>query len=348
MGEKVRVGIIGAGFAGHLHAESYQRCPSAELVAVADPNKKACQTLKEKYGITHSYLDYRKLLARDDIDLVSACVPTFLHHEVVLAALTHGKHVVCEKPLALNVVQAEQMVEAARRENLLLMYAEDWMFAPALRRALAICREGAIGEVLVLRAKESHSGSHSPFAKELRYCGGGALIHLGIHPIGFGLAFFRGEVRRVWGVTSGGGEANLMHGDFEGEDWGLGIIEFADGRLCQVEANYITQGGMDDVVEFYGTEGVIKVDLTQGSPLKVFSRRGLRYTIEKADLTTGWSFPAVDEYSSLGYEGEIAHFVDCVLGKSELKVGVRGEDGLQALRILEAIYQAAKGKAVSL
>jgi len=342
MVKRVKVGIIGAGFAGHLHAESYRRCPLAELVAVADPNQEVLQAFQKRFQVPSTYSEHEKLLQRDDIQLVSICVPTFLHKEIAVAAMRHGKHVVCEKPLALNVPQAAEMVTTAREEGVLLMYAEDWVFAPALRRAVAICEEGAIGEVLFVRAKESHSGSHSPFAKKLRYCGGGALIHLGIHPIGFCLYFFEKKPRRVWGVTTPGVDGNLLHEDFEGEDWGIGVIEFEDGRRCQVEANYITLGGMDDVAEFFGTEGVIKVDLTQGSPLRVFSRVGLKYTVEKADVKTGWSFPAVDEYRSLGYQDEIEHFVRCVLGEEELQKGVRGIDGLQALKVLEGIYKSAK------
>jgi len=341
-GRVIRVGIIGAGFAGRLHAEAYKRCPGVELVAIADKDKNASNALRAQYDIQHVYTDYNELLKREDIDLVSVCVPTFLHKDVVIAAAHHGKHVVCEKPLAVTVADAECMISVAQAERIRLMYAENWIFAPALRRAVAICREGAIGEVLFIRAKEAHSGSHSIYAKKLCYCGGGAMMHLGIHPIGFGLSFFEGEVLRVWCVTSRGSEQNVLHHDVEGEDWGIGVIEFPGPRICQVEANYLTHGGIDDVVEFYGTEGVIKVNFSHGSPLRVFSRVGVQYTVEKADVKTGWSFPAVDEFRSLGYEDEIAHFVSCVRGEAELEKGMRAEDGLRALVVLQKMYESAQ------
>jgi hypothetical protein len=89
-----------------------------------------------------------------------------------------------------------------------------------------------------------------------------------------------------------------------------------------IEGNYITCGGMDDVVEVYGADGVIKVDLSFGSPIRTYSRKGFGYAIEKADTTTGWTRPAVDEFASLGYCAEIAAFV-ADRGFASLKTGIR-------------------------
>lgn len=342
MRKKIRVGIVGVGFAARLHAIAYKRHPLVEITAVAGTKKEKVDLFKQEFSIKRGYIDYRDMLRREEIDIISICVPTFLHKEVAVAAMKAGKHVVCEKPLAINSREAEEMIAEAKNQNVLLMYAEDWIFAPALRKAVEISREGGIGDVLYIRAKESHSGSHSIYAQKVCYAGGGAMIHLGIHPVGFVLAFMDTSPKRVWGITSGGGNANLMQKGCEGEDWGLGVIEFQDGKVCQVEANYITRGGIYDIVEFYGTEGLIEVHLTHGSPLRVFSLKGLKYTVEKAELTCGWSFPAVDEYNSLGYQDEIDHFVKCVLGESEVKKGARAEDGLQALKVIEAIYTSAK------
>ena len=82
---------------------------------------------------------------------------------------------------------------------------------------------------------------------------------------------------------------NLEHRECEGEDWGIGILTYAEGTQAVVEGNYLTTGGMEDVVEIYGTEGVVKVDLTFGSPLHVYSRKGYGYAMEKADFTHGWT-----------------------------------------------------------
>ena len=97
---------------------------------------------------------------------------------------------------------------------------------------------------------------------------------------------------------------------------------------------------MDDVIEFYGTEGVIKVDLTFGSPLTVYSPGGYSYAVEKADFTHGWTRPAIDEYYSLGYRDELQHFVDCVMDGSPQAAGTRVEDGFEVLRMIFAIYES--------
>lgn len=338
--EKVRVGIIGSRFAAGLHAHAYHQLAHVELVAAAAIDN--LDVFCAENNVPNAYEDYQKLLARPDIDLVSVCVPNYLHREIVQAAAIAGKQIVCEKPLATSVDDAQAMLEACRSAGVKLMYAEDWLFAPALVRARQIVEEGAIGRILYLKAKETHPGSHSIYAQKANYCGGGAMIHLGIHPIGWVRYFLGKEVVEVMGATSGGGERNLKHQHFEGEDWSIGLLTFQDGARALIEANYTTAGGLDDVVEIYGTEGTMKIDLSKGSPITMFSLPGYAYSIEKAELTTGWSMPAVEEERNLGYADELGYFVDCVRTDTEPMFGVRGEDGLVALEITMAIYESAR------
>ena len=344
---KIKVGIVGSRFAAGLHATAYQRSWKVELVAAAaiDNLENFCR----EYNILNSYADYKEMFKRDDIELISVCVPNFLHKEVVMAAAEAGKQIICEKPLATRLEDGEAMLQAAKENEVKLMYAEDWLFAPALTRAKSICDEGAIGEVLYLKAKEAHPGSHSLYAQKVQYCGGGAIIHLAIHPIGF-VRWFKGkEVVEVVGKISGGGNKNLKHQHFEGEDWGVAILTFEDGTQAFIEGNYVTCGGLDDTVEICGTKGVLRINLSQGSPISVYSLEGYSYALEKAEMTKGWTRPAVDEEASLGYIDEISHFVDCVLEDKEPMWGVRAEDGLEILKITMAIYKSAyQGKVVKL
>ncbi|HUT58478.1 MAG TPA: Gfo/Idh/MocA family oxidoreductase [Phycisphaerae bacterium] len=347
--DKVKVGIVGSKFAAGFHCDSYSRNDKAEVVAVA-----AIDNLKEissKWGIASTYADYNEMLARDDINLISVCVPNFLHHRVVLAAAKAGKHVLCEKPLGISAAEAGEMVDACAAAGVKLLYAEDWVFAPALKRVVEIVGEGAIGEVLYVKAKETHCGTHSPFAKNAKTCGGGCLIHLAIHPIGWALYFLgdggRNKVAEVFASTNAGGKDNYVHKDNTGEDWACGLMKLADGKRALVEGNYITVGGMDDKVEIYGTEGVIKVDLTFGSPVSVYSRPGYSYSIEKADNTLGWTKPAVDEFYNLGYVHELKYAVDCVLKDEQPTYGVSGALGLLCNQVVEAMYRSSQeGKVV--
>jgi predicted dehydrogenase len=339
---QVRIGIIGSKFAADFHADSYSRNDRAEVVAVA-----ALDNLPEyssRWSIPDTYEDYHRMLEREDLDLVSICAPNFLHGQMVEACARAGKHVVCEKPLATNVEDAEKALAACRENRVRLFYAEDWCFAPALRRMIEVVEEGGIGEPLFVKAKEVHNGTHSPFAKNRDTCGGGCLIHLGIHPIGWMLHFLgKGGTNRVVEVIGKAnlGEAdNYVHKDNGGEDWACGIMKFEGGQHAFVEGNYITVGGMDDKIEVYGTEGRISVDLTFGSPVTVYSRPGYSYAVEKADNTVGWTRPAVDEFFNLGYVEELRYFVDCVLEDRSPDYGVSGECGLATLRVIKAMYQS--------
>jgi len=346
--ERVRVGIVGSKFAATLHVQAYRTNPHAQIVAAASPGPDLARFCRE-HDIPSFYSDYQEMLKRAEIDLVDVCVPNFLHKEVAVAAAESGRHVIVEKPLATTLEDADAMLEACAGNNVKLMYAEDWIFAPALQRAKSIRDEGGIGEVLYIKAKETHSGSHSPYAQKIKFCGGGAMIHMGIHAVGF-VRWFRGkEVVEVVGKTSGGGAGNLKLHSLEGEDWAAGVLTFEDGTFAMVEGNYITLGGLDDEVEVYGTRGLIKINLSQGSPISIYSSEGYGYALEKAETTKGWTRPSVEEKWSLGYPQEISHFVDCVrLGKEPMS-GVRDEDGRAALKIVMAIYDSARtGRSVEL
>jgi predicted dehydrogenase len=339
--EKLKIGIVGSKFAAMLHAESYKRSPSVVMHSVA-----AIDNLNEfadTYNIPKRYSDYREMFEKEDIDLVSVCVPNYLHKELVVAAVDAGqKAIICEKPLATSLQDGLEMVKVCREKNVKLMYAEDWIFTPALIRAKEICQEGGIGDILYVKAKETHNGSHSIFAQKKEFCGGGSMIHLGIHPIGFLPWLVERDISKVMGMKTGGEDKNLLHKNYTGEDWSAALLTFDNGVRGFVEGNYITCGGMDDKVEIYGTEGNIHVDITMGSPLTVYSRPGYKYAIEKADYTHGWTQPAVDEFMSLGYVNEINHFVDCVQNDKEPQFGTTGEDGLKAIAITYAIYESAE------
>ncbi len=344
--KRLKIGIVGSKFAAMLHAESYKRVPDVVMHSIA-----AIDNLNEfadEYGIPNRYGDYREMFEKEELDLISVCVPNFLHRDVVVAAAEAGKKaIICEKPLATSIEDGQEMVKICRDKDVKLMYAEDWVFAPALIRAKEICQEGGIGDILYIKAKETHNGSHSLYAQQKKYCGGGSMIHLGIHPIGFLPWLTDQDITHVMGMKTEGLERNLLHKKYTGEDWAAALVMLENGTRGFVEGNYITCGGMDDKVEIYGTEGNIHIDLTKGSPLSVYSRPGYEYAIEKADFTHGWTRPAVDEFMSLGYVNEIAHFVDCVQNDKEPQKGTTGEDGIKALAATFAIYESAeKGRLI--
>ncbi len=220
---KVRVGLIGAGFAARFHTNSYKTVPFAEIVAIADIVKERAETFAREHGIPDAYDDYRYILDRKDIDLVDVVTPNHVHKQPVIDAAQAGKHVVVEKPLtgyfgediadenvlvgeavpkremyAKAVQNAFEMVEACRRHGVKLGYAENFCYAPAIQKGVRLL-EAADAIVLYMRGEEAHSGSHSPFAFSWRTSGGGALLRLGAHPLGAMLFVKRREGFRRFG-----------------------------------------------------------------------------------------------------------------------------------------------------
>jgi len=342
MSEKIRIGIVGSKFAANFHADSYRRNPKAEMVAVAALD--GLEAFSKQWNVPHTYLDYQEMIAKEKLDLVSVCVPNFLHHDVALTAAKAGVHVFCEKPLATTVADARNVIKVCQDAGVKLFYGEDWVFAPALKRAIEVIKEGALGKLVYVKAKECHNGSHSPFAKNKKTCGGGCLIHLAIHPIGWILHLLgdsgKNKVVEVIGKCNGGEADNFVHKDFGGEDFAMGMMKFANGEFALVEGNYITVGGMDDKVEIYGTEGNLKADMTFGSCLSVYSRPGYGYAMEKTDNTLGWTRPAVDEFFNLGYVDELAYAVDCVAENRQPLYGCSGALGLACVEIIDAMYKS--------
>ncbi len=350
MTKKIKVLLLGASFSADLHMDGYSRTEKAKVVAICDKSTDRVKSLAKDYSITDyiAYTDIEEALEKTDCDLVDICLPNFLHCEAAVLALEKGKDIICEKPLATTVEDAQKIVDTAARKGRHIYYAEDWLFAPAIRRALSIVSEGAIGKLLYVRARECHSGSHSPFAQKIAYCGGGCMIHLGIHPISFMLSQKNNEWTELVAMTSGGEKNNLIYKEMEGEDWSACLIRFRDGTSALLEGNYITKGGMEDILDFYGTEGCLHVDLNFTGPISCFSMPGVNYVIEKAEMNTGWTRPAVDEKYHLGYVDEIEYFIDCCSEGKDARIGLRGSDGLEALKVIACIYQSAKeGKKIS-
>lgn len=347
---KIKVLLLGAAFSADLHLDAYTRIKDkAEIVAIADKDTTLISPLALRYGIKgyEAYDSYEEAIEKVDCDLVDICLPNFLHHDPAILALNKGRDIICEKPLATTVAHGEEMVGLAKEKGRHIYYAEDWLFSPAIRKAFELIEQGGIGKPVFIRARECHSGSHSPYAQKIEFCGGGSMIHLGIHPIGLMLAIKDNKWTELSAMTSGGGENNLIHHSMEGEDWAVVSMKFSDGTAALLEGNYVTTGGMEDIINIYGTQGCLHLDLTFTSAIKGYSMPGFNYTVEKAEITTGWSRPAVDEKFNLGYVGEIEYFVDCCREDKEADVGMRGIDGLEALRVIDCIYRSAsEGKTI--
>ncbi len=340
----VRVGLIGSQFISSIHADALQGCAHAEIVAAASPRRPHVQAFAKKFGIPRVFTDYRELLAQPEIDLVVVGIPNHLHCEVALAAAAAGKHIVMEKPLCLNLAEADRMIAACARAQVKLMYAEELCFAPKYVRLKQLLDSGALGHPTLLKQSEKHDGPHAAHFWDVERSGGGVTMDMGCHAI----EFFRWMLGRPKIVSVYAQMSTQVHGGkTKGEDNAILILEFENGAIGMAEESWTKLGGMDDRAEVHGSKGVAYADLLHGNSIQTYSADGYDYAVEKAGSTKGWSFTIYEEAWNYGFPQEMAHFVDCV--RLDLPPLVSGADGRAVLEVIFAAYESARtGRKVKL
>jgi predicted dehydrogenase len=340
----VGVGIIGSQFISTIHAEALRAYPHAEIRAVASPTAGHAKAFAERLSIPHALTDYKKMLAMPEIDMVVVGVPNDLHHRVTLDAAAAGKHVVMEKPLCLNLAEADQMIDACRQAKVKLMYAEELCFTPKYVRLKQLLDSGALGKPTLIKQAEKHDGPHAPHFWDVNRSGGGVVMDMGCH----GIEFFRWMLNRPKVKSVYAHMTTNVHGDkTRGEDNAILILEFEGGVTAVAEESWTKMGGMDDRAEVHGSQGVAYADLLHGNAIETYSADGYDYAVEKAGSTKGWSFTIYEEAWNYGFHGEMAHFVDCV--QNDKKPLVTGEDGRAVLEVIFAAYESAReGRKVAL
>ena len=340
----VGVGIIGSQFISTIHAEALRAYPHAEIRAVASPTAGHAKAFAERLSIPHALTDYKKMLAMPEIDMVVVGVPNDLHHRITLDAAAAGKHVVMEKPLCLNLAEADEMIDACRKAKVKLMYAEELCFTPKYVRLKQLLDSGALGKPTLIKQAEKHDGPHAPHFWDVNRSGGGVVMDMGCH----GIEFVRWMLNRPQVKSVYAHMTTNVHGDkTRGEDNAILILEFDGGVTAVAEESWTKMGGMDDRAEVHGSQGVAYADLLHGNAIETYSAGGYDYAVEKAGSTKGWSFTIYEEAWNYGFHGEMAHFVDCV--QNDKKPLVTGEDGRAVLEVIFAAYESAReGRKVAL
>jgi predicted dehydrogenase len=359
---RVRVGLVGCGFAAELHMHAYKRVygVAAEVAAVAARGDGVIDFAR-KHGIRDSHRDFRALIADKDIDVVDICTPPSLHAAMIVEALRAGKHVICEKPFAgyfgrdgdktpigqhvAKSVMYRRVVEemdatraAIAASGRLFMYAEDWIYAPAVAKTAEILK-ATKDKILFMKADESHSGSHAAHAAHWSMTGGGSLIRMGCHPLSTVLylkqveAKARGERSWVSHVTADVGNVAaalkpeerpfIKVNPADVEDWGMLTLTFSDGTKATVFSGDMVVGGVRNLIETYTSGGALFANITPNTHMVSYltDERKLTdvYITEKVDRKTGWQFVCLEEEWTRGYLQEIQDFMECVaLGRQPL------------------------------
>ena len=339
---RTKVALLGAGFIADIHLESYARfVPEAEVTAIYSRTAERAERVAKHWGIPRWFTDVDELLAEADCEVVDVCLPNNLHHRVTVAAARAGKHVIIEKPLCLTLEEADDLIAVCREHGRKLMYAEELCFAPKYERVRTLVREGAVGDIYMLKQLEKHSGPHSDWFWDVNQSGGGVLMDMGCHAFGWFRWMLGGNpiVRSVWATMD-----TVRHkGRTAGEDNAVCVVEFDGGVIGLAEDGWAKPGGMDDRIEVYGTRGVSFADLFRGNSASTYSEEGYGYAAEKAGSTQGWTYTVFEEVFNQGYPHELKHFIGCV--REDTTPLVTGEDGRAVLEMIYAAYASARSGA---
>jgi predicted dehydrogenase len=307
-----------------MHLPALQSLPDVRVVAVASRSGKSARAAADRFGVPRSTNDYMELLDDPYIDVIDIVAPNDLHGPIAIAAAERGKHVICIKPLALTVAEADEMIAAATKAEVRLFYAENVPFIPAVRRAREVVDQGGVGEVFRVKACEGIGAPHATWFLDPARSGGGVTIDMAVHSIAFCRFMTGSEVDTVSAEMG-----TFVHKEAPVEDTVVMTLRFHNGAIGQCEDSWSLPGAMDSRFEVFGTKGRILIDNLHRQPIQVASDSG------------GWTFPLpISGDIADGHRAMLRHFIDCL--RSAQKSESEGVDGLVALSVVEAALRSAR------
>lgn len=329
--EQIGIGVIAAGQMGQRHANVYRQLPEVELRAVADVNAQAAHAAADPAGAA-VYTDWRQLLDRDDIQAVSICLPDWDHREAVMAAAAAGKHILLEKPLAINVGDADDMVAAVEQAGITLLVGQTLHFDPRYAMPLEDYRRGAIGDVIHIYARRNN-----PIASAEKFEGNTTVLQfLGIHDIEYVLSMVDEPVVRVTAESH-----QVLATDLGIDDAVFTLVKFATGAVASFEHAWTlpaqTYRALDARLDAVGTQGMIRIDCAPATSMTIGN--------EQVETHDTWYGPTLGEDYVGAIFHEVKHFVDCLRTGAEPAVKIRHAH--EAVRVVDAAQRsAASGKPV--
>lgn len=338
-----KIGIIGAGGISEQHLEAIKQEPRVAAVAIADVAVELAQSRASRHGIPAVYTDYRDMLQQEEMDAVIVCVPNYLHAPVTLAALESGKHVLCEKPMAVTIEQAESMAALAKRTGNVMMVAHNNRFRGHALKLKQLMREQRLGHVYHVKTgwvrRKGIPGWGSWFTRQ-EHAGGGALIDIGVHvldlalwlldyprPVSvYGKAYAnfgpRKKALSPWGTIQ-------ENGTFDVDDFVTALITFENGSTLALDASWAGHIQKERVYcELQGTEAGAALDFGEEAIT-------LYHELNQASTDSRISSSKENERLLL-----LANFMDAIEGKAEPVC--LPEQGVTVTRLIDAIYRSSR------
>ncbi len=331
--DKIKVGIIGAGAIGYSHIQGYQNSGHAEIVGVATRTAEHGKLAAEKFNVEAWYTDYRELLKRDDLDAVSICTPNYLHARQAIDAAKAGKHILCEKPLAMTLEEVDEMIKAAYEAKVFLMNPSHQRFIPILKDIKEVLDQ--LGTITFVHYRFAHQGPYKAWKAQSKekwfydekQAGGGVLLDLGPHALDL-LDWYFGDVELVQGAL-----LKTFEHPTKSEDTAILLFKFRNGILAELDTSWASEPEFNEF-QIYGTKGTIKVDLWERAPIGIMPKK-LKRNEKVSQLPLTGIFAQV----SVAQRSMIHYFVDCVRNNKEPEMN--GELGKKILKVVLAGYKSA-------
>lgn len=322
MPDRLRVGVLGAGaWARAAHLPGWQRDPRCEVVALADTLRERAEAMAAELSIAEATDDWQRLVTRTDIDVVDVVTPSHTHYELATAALEAGKHVLCEKPLAVTAEQGVTIVQTARDTSRLLMEAFMYRFHPQTLWALEQVAAGRIGPVKLVRASFAFNvGARSHDIRLQAALAGGSLMDVGCYPVNL--------CRAIYGRTPiAVGARVFVPSNGEVEQATTAVLDFDDGCFGLIDSNL--RLSTRQTAEIIGETGTITIPVpfTPGHIETVV-------IVSVEGQTIHQRFAPIDQYRL-----EVEHFANCIRFGHDIALSL--EESVENQATIEAIYQSA-------
>lgn len=323
--KKLGICLIGCGRAGMIHARNYKnKVENARMVACVDAVEAAAKAAAEEMGITKYYTDYHQILNDPEVDAVVVVAPTDLHKQIVIDCATAGKHIFCEKPMAMTVEECDEMIAACDKHNVKLQIGFMRRFDASFREAKRIVDSGAIGEVVQIHSNTRGPSKPRPWMYDIKMSNG-ILAEVNSHDIDAVRWMADSDIESVYAVAGNfrNPEAKEQFPDYYDSVLMNGTLKNGV-HFCIDGAAYV-QYGYDSKMEIIGTKGKINV----GRSDKEF--------VQCTTVENGTNTPFINSWMTLfidAYLAEDTSFVNAVL--NDTPVEVSGVDGRMAVATVEA------------
>jgi len=328
--ERIKMGVIGCGFPFYFHTDSAENSPYVEYTAVHDINHELASEVAEGYT-TNEMTAYKTLdeLLAADIDAVLVSVPHDIHEEIVEKCAKAGKHILCEKPMAMTVEGCRKMIADAQSNNVRMMIAENHRFLPVHNTIQEAVAKGLVGNVCLVRSYEGCNeieGNEDPdsWKGDIDRCGG-AWLDMSVHKFG-ALEYILGErVDSVMMLMA----KQVAKLPMKGDDNAISIATFKSGALAEVTVSSTQISPANNSLEIFGDEGTILESHDGTPPLRIYSQAEAA-----GDMQYDWDEPEVHHDEFPGYyfisgRNTDDHFAQCLLEDKEFEYTL--EDAMSAV-----------------